>query len=130
VQWQPRSRAFCKGSARTRTTLADREAVRPPLWDLGTSTLNAPRTRWLGLRDAGSGVIRAIFDSPTAATSFANWIRATHARRAGPYEIGLFEREGRALRPFVPVDLSAVPTFRPLMSGDERGLRVGPLGEP
>jgi hypothetical protein len=75
-------------------------------------------------------VFRAVFDSPTAATSFANWIRATRSTRAGSYELGLFERDGYALRPLVPVDRGAPDTFQPITEDQRDQLRVGPLGGP
>jgi hypothetical protein len=130
VHWNARTRAACRGSAMSRATLVDKDAVRPPLWDLGVSTLNQSRTQWLGLRDSQSGVFRAVFDSPTAATSFANWIRATRSTRVGPYEIGLFERDGYPLRPLVPVDRGAPDTFQPITEDQQDHLRVGPLGGP
>jgi hypothetical protein len=121
--------ASCK-TARARSTLVDKDAVRPALWDLGVSTLNSPRTSWLALSSPSAGVIRAVFESPEAATSFANWIRASGSVRVGPYRLGLFEHSGRkGLRPVVPVDLSATETFRPLTREDASGLRVGPLGQ-
>lgn len=121
----------CKGSAQGHITLVDKDAVRPALWDLGTSTLNAPRTRWLALSSPATGVVRAIFDSPDAAISFANWIRATGSSQAGGYHLGLFAQSGpRPLRPLVPVDVSAPETFAPLTPRDTSGLRVGRLGEP
>ena len=121
----------CISSAQIRTILVDRDAVRPALWDLGVSSLNGPRARWLALSSPEMGVVRAVFESPEAATSFANWIRATQSMRAGAYGLGLFQRAGRTpLRPLVPVDLSSTETFRPLTADDARALRVGPLGEP
>jgi hypothetical protein len=95
------------------------------------SSLNAYRTRWLALSDPASGVLRAVFDSPAAATSFANWIRATRSAQAGPFQLGLFERSGRKpLRPLVPVDGAAPDTFRVLTPQDVEAIRTGPLGEP
>jgi hypothetical protein len=130
VHWSSRARQACKASAMTRAILVDENAVRPPLWDLGVSTLNQSRTQWLGLRDSKSGVFRAVFDSPTDATSFANWIRATRSTRAGPYEIGLFARAAYALRPLVPVDRGVADTFQPITDAQRDDLRVGPLGGP
>src|SRR6185503_10794898 len=83
--------AVCRGTAETRVVLADRESERPALWDVGTSSLNGPRNRWLAFRDPANGVFRALFESPQAAASFANWIRASSAVRAGPYTLGLME---------------------------------------
>jgi hypothetical protein len=121
----------CVSSAQTRAILVTRDAVRPALWDLGVSSLNGPRARWLALSSPEVGVVRAVFESPQAATSFANWIRATQSQRAGVYRLGLFQRSGRTpLRPLVPVDLSSTETFQPLTPEDARALRLGPLGEP
>ena len=121
----------CISSGRTRVVLVDRDAVRPALWDLGISSLNGPRGRWLALSSPDVGVVRAVFESPEAATSFANWIRATRSLQVGTFRLGMFQRAGRmALRPLVPVDLSSTETFRPLTLEDAAALRVGPLGEP
>lgn len=123
--------AVCRGTAETRVILADRESVRPALWDVGTSSLNGPRNRWLAFRDPANGVFRALFESPQAAASFANWIRASGSARAGRYALGLFERSGREpLRPLVPIDQAANETFRELSPEDTQHLRTGPLGEP
>jgi hypothetical protein len=131
VLWQRRAGIACKGSAETRATLVDLESVRPPFWDLGVSAPNGPRTRWLALSNPAFGVFRAVFDSPTTATSFANWIRATHSTQAGRYHLGLFERnDTEPLRPLAPVDLAAPNTFQPFTSENSQSLRVGPLGEP
>jgi len=123
--------AVCRGTAETRVILADRESVRPGLWDVGISSLNGQRNRWLAFREPGSGAFRALFASPQEATSFANWIRATRSARAGRYVLGLFERSGREpLRPLVPIDQAANETFRELSAEDTQHLRTGPLGEP
>ena len=121
----------CRGLARQRLVLVTRDAVRPPLWDLGVSSMNSGRTRWLALSDPTSGVFRAIFDSPTVAASFANWVRATRAKHVGPYQIGLVQQYGRQpMRPLVPVDRGASETFEPLDANEASALRPGPLGEP
>jgi hypothetical protein len=121
----------CRGLAQQRIVLATRDAVRPPLWDVGTSSMNSGRTRWLALSSPASGVFRAIFDSPTAASSFANWVRTTQATQIGPYQIGLVQQYGRQpLRPLVPVDRGTQETFQPLEPKDLKDLRPGPLGEP
>jgi hypothetical protein len=123
--------AECRGLTQQRVVLATREAVRPPLWDLGVSSINSGRTRWLALSDATYGVFRAIFDSPTAAASFANWVRVTRAERVGAYRIGLVQQYGRQqMRPLVPVDRGSPETFQPLDAKDASALRTGPLGEP
>jgi hypothetical protein len=121
----------CRASARTRVVVIDKEAVRPPLWDVGTSAENGPRNRWLALSSPANGVFRAVFDSPAAANSFANWIRATRSTRIDGYQLGLFRGEGREpLRPLVPVDVAATGTFQPLAPEGVSQLRIGPLGEP
>ena len=121
----------CRGLAQQRLVLASREAVRPPLWDVGVSSMNSARTRWLALSDPASGVFRAIFDSPAAAASFANWVRVTQAAQIGGYQIGLVQQYGRQpMRPLVPVDRGAPESFLPLETKDMSGLRAGPLGEP
>ena len=123
--------APCISSARTRAVLVDRDAVRPALWDLGVSSLNGPRGRWLALSSPDIGVVRAVFESPETATSFANWIRATQSMQVGAFRLGLIQRVGRTpLRPLVPVDLSSTEAFRPLTLEEAGALRVGPLGEP
>lgn len=121
----------CRGVVQQRLVLVSREAVRPPLWDLGVSSVNSGRTRWLALSDPSSGVFRAIFDSPTAAGSFANWVRVARTERVGPYQIGLVQQYGRQpMRPLVPVDRGMPETFQPLEAKDANALRPGPLGEP
>ena len=121
----------CRGVAQQRLVLVSREAVRPPLWDIGPSSRNGGRTRWLALSDPASGVFRAIFDSPTAAASFADWVRATRAEHVGSYRIGLVQQYGRQpMRPLVPVDRGVEETFLPLSPQELGGLRSGPLGEP
>jgi hypothetical protein len=120
----------CRGLAQKRVVLVSREAVRPPLWDLGVSSMNSGRSRWLALSSPSSGVFRAVFDSPVAAASFANWIRVSHATEVGPYQIGLVPYGRPAMRPLVPVDRGAQETFTPLVPRDFGELRPGPLGEP
>lgn len=121
----------CRGLAEQRVVLVNREAVRPPLWDVGTSSMNSGRTRWLALSNPTYGVFRAIFDSPTTASSFASWVRATQATQIGTYQIGLVQQYGRQpMRPLVPVDRGTEETFAPLEPKDLGALRPGPLGEP
>ena len=120
----------CKGVAQQRIVLVSREDVRPPLWDLGVSSMNSGRTRWLALSEPASGVFRAIFDSPVAAASFANWVRVSQATQVGSYQIGLVPYGRPPMRPLVPVDRRAQETFIPLEPQDFGALRPGPLGEP
>jgi hypothetical protein len=118
-------------TAETQLTIVKRAAVRPPYWDIGTSKLNAPRNYWLALYAPSVGVLRAMFESPAAATAFANWVRVTGADSVGDYALGVFDgRRPKDLRPFVPVDKSVLQTFRPLEADERDQLRVGALGEP
>jgi hypothetical protein len=118
-------------AAEAHIMLVDRDAVRPPYWDLGISELNGNRKYWLALFDESHGAFRAMFESPAAANAFASWIRASGATKAGPYTLGLFDgTKPKTLRPFVPVDKTVLETFQPLVPGEAKDLRAGPLGEP
>ncbi|MGB6451524.1 MAG: hypothetical protein WBE92_12300 [Steroidobacteraceae bacterium] len=115
----------------TSGNLVSKEEARPPLWDLGPSELNEGRTAWLALYDGRLGPIRAIFDSPQAATAFADWGRQTRATKAGRFSIGLFTATPNVpLRPGVPVDSTIAQTWRPIVPDDWDTVRAGPLGEP
>lgn len=115
----------------TSGTLVSKAQARPPLWDLGVSTLNEERTAWLALYDRRLGPIRAIFDSPEAATAFADWGRKSRATTAGRFSIGLFTETARVpLRPGVPVDSTIAETWRPIAPDEWDTVRAGPLGEP
>ncbi len=126
-----RARVEWRCTADATVPLASNEDARPPLWDLGVSELNESRTTWLALYDARLGPLRAIFDTPQAATAFANWGRATRATKVGRFSIGLFTAtEDVPLRPTVPVDSSIARTLRPITPEDWETMRVGRLGEP
>ncbi len=115
----------------TSGTLVSKEEARAPLWDLGLSELNEGRTAWLALDDGRIGPIRAIFDSPQAATAFADWGRKTRATKAGRFSIGLFTATPNVpLRPAVPVDSTIAETWQPIAPDDWDTVRAGPLGEP
>jgi hypothetical protein len=103
-------------SAQTRATLVDRESVRQPFWDLGLASANSARREWLALFDPALGGVRLVFDSPAAAKSFADWMRATRATQVGKYAVRAFRQSPQSLR---PLDDSEIDT-----------IAVGPLGEP
>lgn len=118
-------------SSETNVTLVDRESVRQPFWDIGTSSHNAPRDHWLALRDPTLGTFRAVFETPATANAFANWIRSTHSTTAARFSLGLFDGgKPGVLRPSVPVDRGIGDSFRPIELADMDRLRVGPLAEP
>ncbi len=126
-----RGRAEWRCKAEASATLVSKQDARPPLWDLGVSELNEARTAWLALYDDRLGPVRAIFDSPEAASAFANWGRTTRAARVGRFSIGLFTATPDVpLRPIVPVDSTIAKTLRPLTPEDWDAVRVGRLGEP
>ena len=103
-------------SAEARATLVDREAVRQPYWDLGLASDNSARREWLALFDAALGGIRLVFDSPAAAHSFAEWLRATRSSEVGRYTVRVFKQSPQSLRPLTDSDIDAVA--------------IGPIGEP
>lgn len=118
-------------SAQVRATLVDQDAVRQPFWDLGLASANSARREWLALFDPALGGVRMVFDSPAAATSFADWLRATRSTDVGPYAVRAFRQSTRlAGRPFGSVGADALPTLRPLVDGDINAVAVGPVGEP
>ncbi len=126
-----RGRAEWRCKAEASATLVSKQDARPPLWDLGVSELNEARTAWLALYDDRLGPVRAIFDSPEAASAFANWGRTTRATRVGRFSIGLFTATPDVpLRPTVPVDSTIAKTLRPIARGDWETVRAGRLGEP
>jgi hypothetical protein len=103
-------------SAETRATLVDRESVRQPFWDLGLASANSARREWLALFDPALGGVRLVFESPAAAKSFADWMRATRATQVGKYAVRAFRQSPQSLRPLDDREIDAIA--------------VGPLGEP
>jgi hypothetical protein len=103
-------------SAETRATLVDREAVRQPFWDLGLASANSARREWLALFDPALGGVRLVFESPAAAKSFADWMRATRATQVGKYAVRAFRQSPQSLRPLNDREIET--------------LAVGPIGEP
>jgi hypothetical protein len=118
-------------SAETRVTLADRDAVTPPLWDLRKTAERGRSEFWLALFDQKTGPFRAIFSSPADATGFARWLRETHSTRVAQYQLGIFRPEySDDARRTVPVGQSVIDSFQPASSDDVNNLVVGRLGEP
>jgi hypothetical protein len=118
-------------SAQTRFTLVDRTATAPNLWDLRKSAEYGPTEWWLALFSARAGAFRAIFTSPADARGFAGWLRQTHARHVGEYDVGMFRPEySRDARRTVPAGHSVADTFRAVSTDDLDDLIVGRLGEP
>jgi hypothetical protein len=113
----------------TSVTLVERDAERPPLWDLRTPVRGGKKKSWLALYDPKIGPIRAIFTSPAAANGFASWIRQTGALRAGHYQLGMLQ-PADAERPPVPVEHSSADSFHPASVDELNALTVGRLGEP
>lgn len=116
-----------------RVVILDKDAVRPPLWDLGIPRAvdgDSDRIMWLAMYRPDIGAVRAIFDSPSEANAFATWIRMTQATRVGSYTLGVFDGPDPAkLRPVLPVDKDIVKTFSPLTPNYRERLRVGALGD-
>jgi hypothetical protein len=125
---------FSCSAAEEHVELIDRDAVRQPYWDLGVpkgSVLGPYRDRMLALFSPSGGAVRAVFESPSAATAFATWIRETQATTAGPYTLGVFNGiDPLNLRTLLPLDKDILETFRSLSPDDREGMRAGALGEP
>jgi hypothetical protein len=118
-------------SAESRFTLVDRNATAPNLWDLREAAEYGRSEWWLALFSARGGPFRAIFSSPADASSFAAWLRQTHALHVGGYDVGVFRPEySRNARRTVPAFHSVADTFRTVSSDDLNALIVGRLGEP
>jgi hypothetical protein len=115
-------------SYETRFTLLDHAAVLPPLWTLQLAAPGRP-ARWLALLAPATGPFRAIFADPAAAQSFATWLRATSATRAGDYQLGLFEAGDRPEESTIPADLDIARTFRTATGAELGMLAVRRLGE-
>lgn len=116
-------------AAESRVTLVDEDAIRQPLWDIGVASTNGGRSKWLAVSDPAAGVIRLIFESPSAANAFASWVKMTRATAFGRYSLGVFERPASRSRTFSPLEPEAMQTFRPITPADVAQLRVGALGE-
>jgi hypothetical protein len=118
-------------SAESRFTLVDRTATAPNLWDLRTSGEYGPTEWWLALFSGRAGAFRPIFTSPADAGGFASWLRQTHARHVGEYDVGMFRPDySRDARRTVPASHSVVDTYRAVSTDDLDALTVGRLGEP
>jgi hypothetical protein len=121
----------CRATVETIVQLVDREAARPPLWDLGTSYRGGARKRWLALYDPHIGPVRAIFTDPVAARGFAMWVRQTGATQVGRFQLGTFESEDlRGTVTTVPTDRAIMQSYRAITPEERAALVVGPLGEP
>ena len=115
----------------TDLTLVDHNAVRPPLWDLGTPDSHGKRTWWLALINPKTGPFRIIFTSPAEAHGFATWLLQTGATRVGQYDFALVQPGAAgAKKPIKPVDWTVVETTRAASGNDLRQIEVGRIGEP
>jgi hypothetical protein len=122
--------ALCRGTVETSVQLVDREAARPPLWDLGTSYKDGPRKRWLALYDPQRGAVRAIFADPIAARGFAQWAQQTDATHVGRYQLGTFESPDLdSAIATVPTDRAIMESYHAITAEERDRLKVGPLGE-
>jgi len=131
VSRAPAARQRWTCSAESRFTLVDRSATAPNLWDLRKSAEYGPTEWWLALFSARAGAFRAIFTSPADARGFAGWLRQTHARHVGDYDVGMFRPDySRDARRTVPAAHSVADTFRTASTDDLDALIVGRLGEP
>jgi hypothetical protein len=110
--------------------LVNREAARPPLWDLGTSYRGGARKRWLALYDPQTGPVRALFTDPVAARGFAQWVQQARATHAGRYQFGTFVSEELDAGPAsVPTDRAIMESYHPITAEERELLEVGPLAE-
>jgi hypothetical protein len=122
-----------KCSVERRATLVDREAVRPPSWDIGMpDPEGGRRKRWLVFNSNASGPFRVIFASPRVADNFLAWLRKVQVAHLGQYDLGVF----RPVRPadaedlFISRDRDIMASFESLALKDLANLQVGPLDEP
>jgi hypothetical protein len=114
-----------------RFVLADRDAVRPPLWDIGIALRGDSRSSWLALYDSVTGPVRVIFTNPAVAAGFSTWLRQTGARRLGKYELGVIHPvESDNDEPTARFEHFLMGSFQPISADELSVLRVGPLGEP
>jgi hypothetical protein len=127
----PRAQSAWHCSAETQLVLVDREAARPPLWDLGTSHRGGARKLWLALYDPKTGPVRAIFGDPVAARGFATWASQIGATRVGAYDLGVFQQEDMDdPTAVVPADQRIMESYRRVTPENLAELKVGPLAAP
>jgi hypothetical protein len=69
--------------------LVDHRAALPSLWVLQPAESTGAKFPLLALYNPSIGAFPAVFLNPATAAGFARWLRETHARRVGEYEIGL-----------------------------------------
>jgi hypothetical protein len=121
---------LCRATVETSVQLVNREAARPPLWDLGTSYKDGVRKRWLAFYDPQTGPVRAIFTDPIAARGFAQWAQQTGATHVGRYQLGTFESEDPdSAIATVPTDRAIMGSYRAITAEERNLLKVGPLAE-
>jgi hypothetical protein len=119
-------------SATSHEVLADRDAIRPALWDVGVPIKSsASRKRWLALYSPAIGAVRAVFTTPEAASAFTAWLQQVGGAAAGKYSLGLFtpappNEKGRIL----PFDTSIMDTFQPIAADEIALLTVGEIDKP
>jgi hypothetical protein len=126
----PRAKQTWHCSAETQLVVVDRDAARPPLWDLGTSPKGRSRQLWLALFDPKRGPTRAIFTDPVAARGFAMWAQQTGATSVGGYGLGVFAQQSVEEPARIPADRRIMESYRPITPEDLAELKVGPLAEP
>jgi hypothetical protein len=68
--------------------LVDHRAALPNLWVLQPAERIGSNQPVLALYNARVGAIAAVFRDPATASGFARWLRETHARRIGKYDVG------------------------------------------
>lgn len=122
--------SLCRATVETSAQLVNRDAARPPLWDLGTSFKDGVRKRWLALYDPQSGPVRAIFTDPVAARGFAQWAQQTGATHAGRYQLGTFQSEDLdSAIATVPTDRAIMESYHAITAEERDHLKAGPLAE-
>jgi len=124
------SRARWRCSFESHLQLVDHEAALPLLWDLREDARGSNRQSWLALYDPATGPIRALFDSPVRARSFARWLRDTRSLKAGTFQLGMLEQnDGDATHAGTQTDPQVTSSFRPATPDDLGALEVRRLGE-
>jgi len=124
------SRARWRCSFESHLQLVDHEAALPLLWDLREDARGSKRQSWLALYDPATGPIRALFDSPVRARSFARWLRDTRSLKAGTFQLGMLEQnDGDATHAGTQTDPQVTSSFRPATPDDLGALEVRRLGE-